>query len=918
MHFSPRNRRNVQAYAPWLVLVGFLLYVVCAALLLLLATSIVRTHRTRYRGVEYAAPMLPAAFPSQPWGVNVALEGRDETEMRRTLASAHQAGFRWMRQRFPWDEIETAPGIFCWEPWDRIVAAVREHDLALIAVLDGSPSWARAPQDAGNPLSPPQDMEDYVAWVAAFAARYGEQVAVYQIWDEPNIWPHWGDRSPDPAAYTEMLRASCGAIKAVDADAWVLTAGLAPTTESSDRNMNEVAYLRGMYDAGVVGAFDALAAKPYGFWSGPEDRRVDASVLNYSRLILLRETMMQYGDGAKSVWAVEMGWNALPADWTGAPSPWGTDSAPKQADRTLRALQRAREEWPWLPVICLARLQPPAAPDDPAIGFALLGSDGTPRLLYDELHAYLASAEAQTVAPPQPNWRGFWGALLILGIGLCVITWRGYVHLRALLWFHWWQRAESAFARLGDAQQFFLFGAILAGYILSPRVELALLAWWLLLVLAYWRLEWALLYATLTIPFSFYYRALGSHGFSLVETLTVISVVGWILRQLTGYHTLRELPLRRWLWGQEALWRRARQALDWRGLDGAWILMVLLSMASLLVSRYLAVSLRELRIVVLEPALFYFLVAHAAFGLACSRAAPTPRGHKSVSATYFADMLVLAGTIVALHGLYQYVATDDVIVTEGVRRIRGMYGSPNNMALLLGRILPLALAIAVRGRVRWRRLAYAAAVAVMLPCLFLTFSRASWLLGLPAALLFLGAMRGKKALLTALTVALIGMAVLVPLAGTERISSLWDMSGGTTLFRLSLWRSAVAMVRDHPLTGVGLDQFLYYYPEYILPEALDEPNLSHPHNLVLDFWLRLGIGGVLVLLWFLAAFFRVGFQLYHRLPEGETRLMLLGLMGSMVYTVAHGLVDNSYFVAELAFVFALSLGLAQRLEGKRE
>jgi putative inorganic carbon (HCO3(-)) transporter len=282
-----------------------------------------------------------------------------------------------------------------------------------------------------------------------------------------------------------------------------------------------------------------------------------------------------------------------------------------------------------------------------------------------------------------------------------------------------------------------------------------------------------------------------------------------------------------------------------------------------------------------------------------------------------ADALMLAGTLIATHGLVQYFGGGDTIVAEGVRRIRGFYGSPNNMALLLGRILPLALAMLLWGRSPLRRTAYALAAAIMAPCLFLTFSRGAWFLGLPAAILFLGAMRQRKAMLIALLVIVAAFLITIPIAGTERITSLLDLSG-TSLFRLSLWKSAVAMVRDHPLTGLGLDNFLYYYPQYILPEGLAEPNLSHPHNILLDFWTRLGIGGVLALVWFVAAFFRRGMQLYRRLPEGDQRALVLGLLASMVDFLAHGLVDNAYFVVELALIFALTLGLIQRLRLNEE
>ncbi len=87
--------------------------------------------------------------------------------------------------------------------------------------------------------------------------------------------------------------------------------------------------------------------------------------------------------------------------------------------------------------------------------------------------------------------------------------------------------------------------------------------------------------------------------------------------------------------------------------------------------------------------------------------------------------------------------------------------------------------------------------------------------------------------------------------------------------------------------------------------------LSHPHNLVLDFWLRLGLLGLGFYVWILAAFFRRGWRAYRRLPEGRDRLLVLGLLAGMVNFVAHGLVDNAFFLVDLACVFMLMLALVQ-------
>ena len=143
--------------------------------------------------------------------------------------------------------------------------------------------------------------------------------------------------------------------------------------------------------------------------------------------------------------------------------------------------------------------------------------------------------------------------------------------------------------------------------------------------------------------------------------------------------------------------------------------------------------------------------------------------------------------------------------------------------------------------------------------------------------------------------------------------SLLDLGGETAVRRLKLWEAALAMIRDSPLFGVGLDNFLYKYPRYMLAEAWQEPDLSHPHNILLDWWTRLGVLGVSALVWLGVAFYRLGLRLYRSYDEGPLRALVLGLMASMVDFLVHGLIDNSYFLVDLAFVFFLSLGIVRRL-----
>jgi len=271
-----------------------------------------------------------------------------------------------------------------------------------------------------------------------------------------------------------------------------------------------------------------------------------------------------------------------------------------------------------------------------------------------------------------------------------------------------------------------------------------------------------------------------------------------------------------------------------------------------------------------------------------------------------------------LIALYLYFLTDQSITAEGVRRALGLaYGSPNNLSLFLDRAWPILLAVAVLPGTRSRRRLYGAGLGIVSVALYLTFSKGALLIGLPASLLAMALFYsrhsrnwrrvGVAALAGLVTITL----AVIPLSQTARFRTTFDLNPGSTgFFRLKLWQASLAMLRDHWPLGVGLDNFLYQYrTRYILPEAWQEPNLNHPHNLILDFGTRLGFGGIFLLLWLQAAFWRNAWRLY----QGQPTPLILGLMGSMIVFLSHGLVDNSYFLVDLAFAFFLTIGLVQRL-----
>jgi len=1025
------------------------LYALALVVLALAAIVLWWGQRQTTEGLGFVVPPALPQASVYPFGVNVSLEQYEPTDRERTLAMIEAAGLRWVRQSFPWAEIEPQPGRYRWQPWDEIVSAVQAHELSIIAVLDTSPPWARRDPESENPHTPPRETADYGRFVRAFAGRYGQQIDYYQVWDEPNVSAHWGDGYVDAVSYTALLREGYAQIQAADPVAYVLTAGLAPTIEGGPLNLNEVAFLRGLYVAGGRDYFDILAAKPYGFWSGPDDRRKDVAVLNFSRLALLRQVMAGEGDQGKAVWAVEFGWNALPPDWAGRPSPWGTDSEELQAQRTVEAIRRARDEWPWLGVMFLPEFQPNVADDDPRWGFALVNRDGEPRLLYRRIRevatapplAYagtypadhytgryqgawrwsplgadigqdgdsltisfkgtrldltvrrgdflgylyitidgqptnrlprdgqgrsylilydpLYRTETVTLAAGLPDTtheavivaQGGWGqwaivgwtvareadvrfyrvALGLIGLGALLVLWR----LLALVVIS--RGRESACSllvacgsRLGDCAaryrsldeglQLALMVTTAAVFYFSPWLPLSLLSLLSLATLIWLRLDWGLALVAFCIPFFLQPKHILGRSFSMVEITTLLCFAAWALRWSVA--TIRESAQQCCGWlRREAGYKMQRSPFQQLAscilhpasctlhlapsLDGAVVFFVAVSALSLLMAENYGVAMREFRVVVFESALFYFLLRASSLS--------------KEQLWRVIDALVLAATLVALIGLYQYFFTADIITAEGVRRIRGLYGSPNNLSLFLDRVVPVLAAVALLAGQSWRRIAYALCSLPVLFGLYLTYSRGAWLLGLPAAALFIGLRRGRKAVWISLAVTGVIVLSLLPLVGTERFTSLLDAQGGTTFFRLKLWQASLNMIKDHPFFGVGLDNFLYQYrTRYVLPEAWQELDLSHPHNIVLDYWTRLGILGVVALVWLEGAFFVKGLRLYRRLPDQDGRALVLGLMASMVACLAHGLIDNSYFLVDLAFVFFVTVGVMAGMSAQNQ
>lgn len=309
----------------------------------------------------------------------------EEWKIQRSLQMVREMGAPWMVEFFPWAYIEPEEGEYNWSHADMVIRHAEAQGLDVIARLGTVPEWARPDPDdqatTWNYLNR-EHYPEFAAFVGAFAARYEGQVGHVIIWNEPNLSFEWGYRPVDPEGYTELLAGAYQAAKATNPGVTVLGGALAPTLEpeGSPAGLSDLLYLEQMYAAGASPFFDALAVHAYG-WAFPPEEPPAPDAINFRRVELLRELMVQHGDAHKQVYVTEAGWNDHPR-WTRAVRPG------QRVSYTVEAYTYAEANWPWAKAVAMWAFRFPARQRGYADYFAFVAPDFAPRAVYDSVQAY--------------------------------------------------------------------------------------------------------------------------------------------------------------------------------------------------------------------------------------------------------------------------------------------------------------------------------------------------------------------------------------------------------------------------------------------------------------------------------------------------------------------------------------------------
>ena len=318
---------------------------------------------------------LLTALPSHPAieqphvGHGAFLAERDHADLVADME------FDWLVWNLQWSLAEPFEGDYQWLGVDQLLSNAEAEGLKVILRVDSAPDWARS----GGEGAPPDDMDDFGDFMGVLASRYAGRVAGYVIWNEPNLPENWGG-SPKAQEYVQMLAAVYPKIKAADANAAVVTAGMA-TTGGPGGSLCGLgaglasgalsAYTEGLYASGVINDldficgiyrnqgkkyFDVLGSHPYGFAYEPQRDPASVSGLAFRRVEQQRGLMGIFNDTASQIWIIEFGWILDPGStcrqWGDWPTrTWQIVSPAKQAEYLRDAYLYARGHYPWMGVM---------------------------------------------------------------------------------------------------------------------------------------------------------------------------------------------------------------------------------------------------------------------------------------------------------------------------------------------------------------------------------------------------------------------------------------------------------------------------------------------------------------------------------------------------------------------------------------
>lgn len=271
--------------------------------------------------------------------------------------------------------------------------------------------------------------------------------------------------------------------------------------------------------------------------------------------------------------------------------------------------------------------------------------------------------------------------------------------------------------------------------------------------------------------------------------------------------------------------------------------------------------------------------------------------------------LVLAGTIMGAHGIFQYITGAEMLgnwvdSTESIRtRAYSIVYSPNVLGSVMTLFAPMALSLAFAEKSWIKKGVYLGSTGIMSLCLLLTFSRGAWL-GFGIALLFFFIMKDKRFIIPLLVGGLL-IYLFVPSISNRILymlsSAYWQRSaeggrvyrwvvGWETLKEGNIW-FGLGLGRYGGAVAMNYDLSPFYMDNYYMKTLVE-----------------MGFFGLGLLFFLLYQVLIWGYRTVRLIPDIHDHTLVQGALAGLLGVMIHNFGENIFEVPMMVTYFWVIVG----------
>ncbi|MDF2988115.1 MAG: O-antigen polymerase [Eubacterium sp.] len=278
---------------------------------------------------------------------------------------------------------------------------------------------------------------------------------------------------------------------------------------------------------------------------------------------------------------------------------------------------------------------------------------------------------------------------------------------------------------------------------------------------------------------------------------------------------------------------------------------------------------------------------------------------------WFLYLMVFSGGLLGLHGVYQYITKAEMpaywvenLEAQITTRVFSIIGSPNILGSLLVLIIPVSISLIFTENKLLKKYLFGTCTLLMCTTLVFTSSRSAWI-GFIFSMAVFFWLKDKRLIL--LFLILVFAAYLFIPTINNRVDFLLSANyfkssalGG----RLARWTTAMAILRQNTVFGVGLGQF-----GGAVAQNFKIPNAFYVDSYFLRIAVEMGLAGLTAFCIFIYNVLAWGIRAVKSITQPRQLGMAQGIYAGLVGVIVPNFVENVFEVPMMLAYFSIFTAL---------